>query len=98
MRLARLSHEDSPAFLKDLGVNDSRTLPKTGHITLAPDNRLDSLAFAFRAEQQGSPRNPRPHCGSWVFLQKPTRRPAWWGQRPSSQTAFKGAAEGPCAA
>jgi hypothetical protein len=30
MRLARLSHEDSPAFLKDLGVNDSRTLPKTG--------------------------------------------------------------------
>jgi hypothetical protein len=51
MRLARLSHEDSPAFLKDLGVNDPRTLPKIGYIALAPDDRLDRFAVAIRAER-----------------------------------------------
>src|SRR5437879_11701328 len=98
MRLARLSHEDSPAFLKDLGVNDSRTLPKTGYITLAPDDRLDCFAVAFRAERQGSPRNPRPHWRSLVLLQKPTRRPVWCGQCPFRQNAVNGAGDGPCCA
>src|SRR5260370_7076820 len=96
MRLARLSHEDSPAFLKDLGVNDSRTLPKTGYITLAPEDRLDCFAVAIRAERQGSPGNPRPHWRSLVLLQKPTRRPTWCGQRPFSQEAVNGARDAPC--
>src|ERR1700731_1254637 len=98
MRLARLSHEDSPAFLKDLGVNDSRTLPKTGYITLASEDRLDCFAVAIPAERQGSPGKPRRPWRPMVLLQKPPRHPAWCGNRPFRQDAVNGAGDGPCCA
>jgi len=93
MRLARLSHEDSPAFLKDLGVNDPRTLPKTGYIVLAPDDRLDCFAVASTASRLQSGQSDRVRLGTpvligvrWRFFRSRPGAQLGAGSAPSGRT------------
>jgi len=71
------AHKDAPAFLKNLGVNNSRAVSKIGDITLASNHCVRRFTIAIRAQRQGSPGYSCIHRRSMLPLQKPSRCPGW---------------------
>src|SRR5580693_6739909 len=65
MLLAGLADENTPCFLHDLRLDDSRAIPEIGKTRLTSGHSLHCLTIAVRAKRQSSSRNASRH---WISL------------------------------